>query len=117
MSLRSIDPSSDRSAIRNHSRGGLVRASEEEGLGFPGKRPFSNRAGLFRPLTLAEILCRKISIRLIDPMTEARRTYLYSLVHSEGAELRGRLTPGPGKVSECGRSGEVAAVGLLQLVA
>jgi hypothetical protein len=50
-------------------------------------------------------------------MTEARRTYLYSLVHSEDAELRGRLTPGPGKVSECGRSGEVAAVGLLQLVA
>jgi len=56
-------------------------------------------------------------------MTGGSQDVSLSLVHSEGgrcasgAELRGRLTPGAGKVSDCGRSGQVAAVGVLQLVA
>jgi len=84
MWLRSIDPSSDRSGIRNHSRGELVRASDEEGLGFL-KKAFSKQSGaLIRPLTLSEVLCRKISIRLIDPMTGGSQDVSLSLVHSEG---------------------------------
>jgi len=47
MWLRSIDPSSDRSGIRNHSRGELVRASDEEGLGFPEKGILETERGSY----------------------------------------------------------------------